>query len=155
MLMLACALPAWPAPPPVQAPAQPPQRMADAVNRSRADAGCAPVRLSAALTRAAEAHSIHMARHRHLSHTGAGSSTPAERARDAGFRTRQTAEVIASGPRTPQAAVSMWLDSAPHRRALLTCGFTHVGVGEAGGGGGPWWTLDLARAAGRRAGQAR
>ncbi|MFH8484049.1 CAP domain-containing protein [Streptomyces longisporoflavus] len=149
-------MPRWPPPP--HAHAGPPSAGSDgtgagagaarrtvaAVNRARADAGCAPVRLSAALMRAARGHSGHMARHRRLAHTGAGDSTPAERLRDAGFRARRSAEVIAAGPDTPQAAVSLWLASPPHRKALLTCGFTHAGVGGAAGRGGPWWTLDLA-----------
>jgi uncharacterized protein YkwD len=115
-----------------------------AVNRSRADAGCPPVRLDAALTRAARAHSAHMARHGRLTHTGAGSSTPAERVRSAGYRAGRSAENIASGPDTPEAAVQLWMDSPPHRDALLTCGYSHAGVGAEHGDGGPWWTLALA-----------
>ncbi|MGW0281417.1 CAP domain-containing protein [Streptomyces sp. NPDC003006] len=119
-------------------------RMVAAVNQSRADADCPPVRLNAALTRAAEAHSAHMARQGRLTHTGAGSSTPAERVRAAGYRARSTAENIAAGQDTPEAAVRAWVDSSAHRESLLTCDFTHVGVGAESGGGGPWWTLDLA-----------
>ncbi|MGW0537007.1 CAP domain-containing protein [Streptomyces sp. NPDC003032] len=151
-------VPPWPAPTPGgwQQASSPPSRTADsrpkgtahrmvaAVNQSRADADCPPVRLNAALTRAAEAHSAHMARQGRLTHTGAGSSTPAERVRAAGYRARSTAENIAAGQDTPEAAVRAWVDSSAHRESLLTCGFTHVGVGAEPGGGGPWWTLDLA-----------
>ncbi|WP_369215139.1 CAP domain-containing protein [Streptomyces flavofungini] len=157
--LLGCAHPAWAGPPPAQATRA--ARIADdapghrtalrvlaAVNRSRDRAGCAPVHLSVALTRAAESHSVHMARNRRLSHAGAGSSTPAERVRASGYRAQQTAENIAAGPDTPEAVVAAWLDSPSHREAMLTCGFTHAGVGAAAGavhsGAGPWWTLDLA-----------
>ncbi|MEV5339550.1 CAP domain-containing protein [Streptomyces sp. NPDC052676] len=162
--------PAWPAatpghwqPPPAPGPqtggARPPgsgtpsggsrpagtaQRLVEAVNRYRADAGCGPVRAHPALNRAARAHSAHMARHRRLSHTGAGASTPAERMRAAGYRARHTAEAITAGPATPEAALSAWMDSAPHRELILSCRYLHAGVGAAAGGGGPWWTLDLA-----------
>ncbi|WP_157993156.1 CAP domain-containing protein [Streptomyces sp. Go-475] len=115
-----------------------------AVNRHRTRAGCGPVRLRASLNRAAQAHSADMARRQRLTHTGADGSGPAARMRAAGYHPRHTAETIAAGVTTPQAAVRTWMDSAPHRDIILTCRYTHAGVGVADGGGGPWWTLDLA-----------
>ncbi|MER6711979.1 CAP domain-containing protein [Streptomyces sp. NPDC000877] len=115
-----------------------------AVNRHRTRAGCGPVRLRASLNRAAQAHSADMARRQRLTHTGTDGSGPAARMRAAGYHPRHTAETIAAGVATPQAAVRTWMDSAPHRDIILTCRYTHAGVGVADGGGGPWWTLDLA-----------
>ncbi|MFF5977884.1 CAP domain-containing protein [Streptomyces olindensis] len=147
--------PLWPAPRPFQAPPEPRDttgysrgdaaaEVAAAVNRHRTRAGCGPVRLRAPLNRAAQAHSADMARRQRLTHTGTDGSGPAARMRAAGYHPRHTAETIAAGVATPQAAVRTWMDSAPHRDIILTCRYTHAGVGVADGGGGPWWTLDLA-----------
>ncbi|MFD5476033.1 CAP domain-containing protein [Streptomyces hawaiiensis] len=116
----------------------------DAVNRHRARADCRPVRLRTSLNRAAQRHSADMARRQRLTHTGTDGSSPAARMRDAGYHPGHTAENIAAGPRTPESAVRTWIDSPEHRAIILTCRYTHAGVGVANGGGGPWWTLDLA-----------
>ncbi|MET9680152.1 CAP domain-containing protein [Streptomyces coeruleorubidus] len=96
------------------------------------------------LNRAAQRHSADMARGQRLSHTGSDGSSPAARMRAAGYHPRHSAEIIAAGAGTPEAAVRTWMDSAPHRAIVLTCRYTHAGAGVAGGSGGPWWTLDLA-----------
>ncbi|MEV0638493.1 CAP domain-containing protein [Streptomyces sp. NPDC050619] len=150
--------PLWPTPS-AGSPTQPPQphhshgpdrrgtteaRLVSAVNEHRRQAGCRPLRPHAALNRAARAHSLHMARRQRLTHVGAGGTTLAERARAAGYRPRFTAENVTAGPADASAAVSVWMRSSPHRANLLTCRYTHAGVGVAAGRGGPWWTLDLA-----------
>lgn len=145
-------VPLWPAPRPFQEPRDGTASSRDdaaaevvaAVNRHRTRAGCAPVRLRTSLNRAAQAHSADMARRQRLTHTGSDGSSPAARMRAAGYHPRHTAENIAAGVGTPQAAVRTWMDSAPHRAIILTCRYTHAGVGVANGDGGPWWTLDLA-----------
>lgn len=119
-------------------------RMVAAVNRQRRQAGCSPVRLHAALGRAARAHSAAMARGHRLTHTGADGSSPADRMRAAGYRVASAGENVTAGSGTAEAAVAVWMRSAPHRDILLTCAYTHAGVGRAKGSGGPWWTLDLA-----------
>ncbi|UXI77147.1 CAP domain-containing protein, partial [Streptomyces vinaceusdrappus] len=98
----------------------------------------------AALDRAAQKHSAAMARSRRLTHTGADGSSPADRMRAAGYRVGSAGENVAAGSDTAEAAVAVWMRSAPHRDILLTCRYTHAGVGRAKGSGGPWWTLDLA-----------
>jgi len=119
-------------------------RMVAAVNRQRKKAGCSAVRLHAALSRAARKHSAAMARNRRLTHTGADGSSPADRMRAAGYRVGSAGENVTAGSGTAEAAVTAWMRSAPHRDILLTCRYTHAGVGRAKGSGGPWWTLDLA-----------
>lgn len=119
-------------------------RMVAAVNRQREKAGCSPVRLHEALDRAARAHSAAMARSGRLSHTGADGSSPADRMRKAGYRVFSAGENLTAGSDGAEDAVTVWMRSAPHRRILLTCRYTHAGVGRAPGSGGPWWTLDLA-----------
>jgi uncharacterized protein YkwD len=102
------------------------------------------VRLRASLTRAAQGHSADMAHRKHLGHAGTGGSSPGDRMRAAGYRPARWGEAVASGTDTGHATVTAWMGSPPHRAIILTCRFTDVGVGRAGGTGGPWWTLDLA-----------
>ncbi|WP_104635901.1 CAP domain-containing protein [Streptomyces sp. MH60] len=119
-------------------------RMVAAVNRQRAKAGCPPVRLHKALGRAAREHSAAMARSGRLTHTGADGSSPADRMRKAGYRVGSAGENLTAGSDGAEDAVAVWMRSTPHRHILLTCRYTHAGVGRAQGSGGPWWTLDLA-----------
>ncbi|MEU8956011.1 CAP domain-containing protein [Streptomyces sp. NPDC048518] len=114
------------------------------INRHRAGAGCAPVRLRASLSRSAREHSDDMSDHERLTHLGTDGSRPLERMREAGYHPRRAGEVIAAGPRTAEAAVRTWLGSPSHRAVVLSCHYTDAGVGVARGSGGPWWTLDLA-----------
>uniref|UniRef100_UPI002A80CA6F CAP domain-containing protein n=1 Tax=Streptomyces sp. CRN 30 TaxID=3075613 RepID=UPI002A80CA6F len=109
-----------------------------------ARAGCPAVREHSALTRAAGAHSRHTARRGRLTHTGADGRSPAERMRAAGYGVRSAGENVTAGSAGAEAAVQAWADSSAHRSILLTCRYTHAGVGVAQGPGGPWWTLDLA-----------
>ncbi|MER7565296.1 CAP domain-containing protein [Streptomyces sp. NPDC097941] len=139
-------IPRWhpPAPTRWQPARRPAADVTAAVNRHRTEAGCPPVRPRASLTRAAQAHSTDMARHRRLTHTGTDGSSPADRMRAAGYRPGRTGEALTAGPATAGAAVAQWMASAPHRAIILTCGYTDAGVGITTGPGGPWWTLDLA-----------
>ncbi|GGL62769.1 hypothetical protein GCM10010129_02990 [Streptomyces fumigatiscleroticus] len=120
------------------------RQLVAAVNRQRRRAGCSSVRLHPVLGRAARAHSAEMARHHRLTHTGAGGSTPAGRMRAAGYHLRSGGEAVTAGPATARGAVTVWMRSPAHRAVLLRCAYRHAGVGVAAGGGGPWWTLDLA-----------
>ncbi|MFI0242196.1 CAP domain-containing protein [Streptomyces sp. NPDC016845] len=114
------------------------------VNRHRQAAGCRPVRAQAALNRSAHAHSLDMAGHQRLQHPGSDGSGPLERMRAHGFRAAYAGEAIARGADGAAAVVELWMDSPSHHDLILTCRFTHAGVGRAEGPGGPWWTLDLA-----------
>ncbi|MFJ9041597.1 CAP domain-containing protein [Streptomyces sp. NPDC102406] len=159
-VLLPGAQPAWAGPPPYEVARWPPPaddgwpsvgraagvaaEVVAGVNRRRVAAGCRPVRLRSSLGRAARAHSADMARHERLDHTGTDGSGPQERMRAAGYRAAYAGEAIAAGADSARAVVGEWMDSPSHRDLILTCRFTHAGVGRAEGPGGPWWTLDLA-----------
>ncbi|MEW2575842.1 CAP domain-containing protein [Streptomyces syringium] len=120
-----------------------PVRTLRAVNARRRAAGCPPVRLRHALNQAARRHSASMARQHRLSHSEPGGSSPARRMRAAGYHPRYAAENLSSGHTTAREAVDAWMHSPRHRDVILTCRYTHAGVGVAAGEGGPWWTLLL------------
>ena len=42
-----------------------------------------------------------------------------------------------------QAVMDAWMNSPDHRRNILDCDYTTLGVGVHFGTGGPWWTQDF------------
>ena len=107
-----------------------------------------PLGLSAALTRAARAHSSDMAAHDFFSHTGSDGSSPGERAARAGYRWSMVGENIASGAATVRKAVADWLASPDHCANIMTAGFRQMGVAFAVNRSNPAlidWTEDFGR----------
>lgn len=100
------------------------------MNSVRAANGVPPLRIGPALTRAARAHSVDMARRGYFDH---GSFV--QRLRRFGVRAPYVGENLASGtrPLSAGAIVQMWVASPPHRQNLLDRGFRRIGVGVAGG----------------------
>jgi len=100
------------------------------MNSVRATNGVPPLRIGRALSRAARAHSVDMARRDYFDH-----GPFVQRLRRFGVRAPYIGENLASGtkPLGAAAIVRMWLASPPHRENLLDRGFRLVGVGLAGG----------------------
>ena len=94
-----------------------------------ADAGLAAV---------ARAHSADMRDRGYSSHNNPDGESPFDRAEQAGLSAR--AENIARGQDDAKAVMNAWMNSAGHRRNILNCDLTRLGVGVAEGSGGPWWT---------------
>lgn len=99
------------------------------MNAVRAANGVAPLRVGPALTRAARAHSLDMARRGYFEH-----GAFVQRLRRFGVRAPYIAENLATGttPISARAIVRLWIESPPHRRNLLDPGFRRIGVGVAG-----------------------
>ncbi|MER7407583.1 CAP domain-containing protein [Streptomyces sp. NPDC000070] len=113
----------------------------DLTNRERARAGLPPLAADPLLTVAAQAHSADMVARAFYSHTAPGGSRPWDRAAAAGSTRRSIGENIACGQRSPAEVVEGWMNSPGHRANILKPGFTHLGVGFAGGGrAGTYWT---------------
>ena len=100
------------------------------VNTFRATNGAPPLRVGRALTRAARAHSVDMARKGYFDH-----GAFVQRLRRFGVRAPYVGENLASGtsPLSAGEIVRMWITSPPHRQNLLDRGFRRIGVGVAGG----------------------
>jgi uncharacterized protein YkwD len=138
MLGLALALSAGagadPTPPPTKSSgtASIPDEFAivHAMNAVRASNGVPPLRIGPALTRAARAHSVDMARKGYFEH-----GAFVQRLRRFGVRAPYIGENLASGtgPLGAATIVQMWIASPPHRQNLLDRSFRRVGVGVAGG----------------------
>jgi len=119
------------------------------VNRKRAAAHpkCRPLTMQAQLRKAARGHSVDMARRHYFSHTSLNGRTYRDRIEAAGYRRwTMLAENIAAGQRTPAQVMNGWMHSTEHRRNILNCRFTQIGVGAARAGNGMiYWTQDFAR----------
>jgi uncharacterized protein YkwD len=108
------------------------------VNQERAAAGCGAVTADAALAGVARAHSADMRDRGFFDHTNPDGQDPFDRAAAAGLSAR--AENIARGQADAAAVMESWMNSPGHRRNILDCDLTRLGVGVAEGAGGPWWT---------------
>ncbi len=107
------------------------QAVVRAMNVVRAQHGVPPLRVGRALTRAARAHSVDMARRNYFDH-----GAFVQRLRRFGVRAPYVGENLAygSGALGAMAVVQMWIASPPHRRNLLDRKFRRIGVGVAGSG---------------------
>ncbi|GEC05469.1 hypothetical protein SSP24_31240 [Streptomyces spinoverrucosus] len=120
------------------------QRVVTLVNSERGKAGCAPVKLNAQLTKAAQDHSADMASHRTMSHTGSDGSNPGDRITKAGYAWSTYGENVAYGYSSPEQVMAGWMSSPGHKRNILNCAFKEIGVGLAQPGN--YWTQDFGTA---------
>ncbi|MEU0027302.1 CAP domain-containing protein [Streptomyces sp. NPDC006335] len=117
------------------------QEVVDLTNRERARAGLPALAVDPLLARAAQAYSTDMAARAFYSHTSPEGTQPWDRAAAAGSTRRSIGENIACGQRSPAEVVEGWMNSPGHRANILRPGFTHIGIGFAGGGpAGTYWT---------------
>jgi uncharacterized protein YkwD len=121
------------------------------INAARASNGLPALSLNAKLSAAAMVHSIGMACHSSLSHTGWDGSTPKARISAQGYAYSYADEAIYAQPPeyggTAQAAVDWWLNDPPHRAILLSSKATEIGLGYAyvaGSALGGYFTADAA-----------
>lgn len=98
---------------------QPARDVVQMVNDLRARNGLHALEISPELEKAADRHASDMAKSGKLSHTGANGSTPAKRAKRAGYRFCTVAENVASGQRSSAEVMQAWASSAGHRKNML------------------------------------
>jgi uncharacterized protein YkwD len=120
--------------------------LANLINSARAEAGLPALMVNAALTAAAQGHSIDMACHGLISHTGSDGSTPQQRIAAAGYFASRSSEII-YGSGYPQTAVDWWMSDQIHRDEILNPYVTEMGVGYAyvqGTSAGGYYTVNFA-----------
>lgn len=110
------------------------------INQRRRQAGVGRLGGDARLERAAMRHSRAMDTSDFFSHVGPGGSSPAGRIRSAGYMSGARSWGIAEnlhwgegGLGSPRVAVARWMNSPPHRAALLSRSYREVGIGVAVG----------------------
>ncbi|TDD07698.1 CAP domain-containing protein [Nonomuraea deserti] len=97
-------------------------------NKARAGNDCKPLTHDPRLHLAADRHSADMADKGRLKHTSDG-RTFAERIKAVGFPYSLIAENVAMGYPAAATVLKDWLKSPGHRKNILNCSFTHIGVG--------------------------
>ncbi|MEU6289117.1 CAP domain-containing protein [Streptomyces sp. NPDC046988] len=137
--------PASPSTPPATTPASgDAAKVVELVNAERSKAGCSPVTVNAALTKAAQAHSEDMAATGTMSHSGSNGSSPEDRITNAGYNWSSYGENVAYGYETPEKVMAGWMSSPGHKENILNCDFKEIGVGLAQPGS--YWTQDFGTA---------
>lgn len=151
-----------PAPPPVKRqprttpppPAPPPPvakvgggvsaQVVQLANAERAKAGLGALTVDNRLAAAAAGHSTDQATMNRMDHTGSDGSSMADRINASGFRWRALGENVAVGYQDAASVMTGWMNSAGHRKNILTAGFTVIGVAAAASADGTYyWTMDL------------
>jgi uncharacterized protein YkwD len=108
-------------------------------NDERAKAGCGALKTNTALTTAAEAHAGDMVDQHYFAHDSLDGRSPFDRMKAAGYRGGAMAENIAVGYQDPAAVVEGWMNSAGHRKNILNCTYTVIGIGYDAGQVKPDW----------------
>ncbi|WP_051341319.1 CAP domain-containing protein [Pseudonocardia spinosispora] len=144
------ALPLIPAPPPPPRPKPPDSPQASGqvgavlalTNAQRARAGCKPLRMDSRLNKAAQRHSADMASAGYFSHDAPGGGNYETREIAAGYSADKTGgENIARGQKDAKTVMRDWMGSPPHRKNILNCRFTTIGVGYVADG--HYWTQNF------------
>ena len=122
------------------------QELIALLNDQRVQNGLAALPESAGLCTAARNHSVDMAQHNFMSHTGSDGSDPGDRILATGYQWGSYGENVGAGYSTPAAMVNAWMNSPGHRANILS-NFCYLGVGYAYSSQstyGHYWTLVLA-----------
>ena len=113
--------------------------MLDYTNQIREQQGCGPLRLDSALVTAAGKQASDMVRRHYMDHTNPDGQDPGDRMAAAGYRGSSWGENIAAGYDTAQKVVAAWMQSDGHRKNILNCRFTSIGIGYDPGQVKPDW----------------
>ncbi|MBN1966180.1 MAG: LysM peptidoglycan-binding domain-containing protein, partial [Anaerolineae bacterium] len=105
------------------------------VNALRAALGLPAFTVNAQLMAAAQAHAQWMAAQGMFSHTGAGGSSPQDRATAAGYQGWVAENIVGGSLMDPARGVEWWRNSAIHYATLTSTRYVEVGVGYAYGAG--------------------
>lgn len=121
------------------------------INQQRADHGLTAYTLVPELTQSSRRHSRDMADNNFTGHTGSDGSTAGQRMSEAGYQWAAAGENIGWGfAGNPNSMVNWWMNSPPHRAAILSTTFVDFGVGYARNSSSDWghyWTVNFGRRA--------
>jgi uncharacterized protein YkwD len=120
--------------------------LAALINNARAQNGLSALTVNAQLSAAAQGHSIDMACHDLVSHTGSDGSSVSERVAAAGYSASRASEIIYSSG-YPQTAFDWWMGDQVHRNEILNPYVTEMGIGyayAASASYGGYYTVDFA-----------
>jgi uncharacterized protein YkwD len=110
-------------------------------NAERAKHGCKPLKVDPRLVTSALRHSQDMANRGYFEHESPEGTDFSDRERAAGFRGNGGGENIARGQTSAAEVMADWMSSPGHRRNILDCQFTSIGVGYVANG--RYWTQNF------------
>jgi uncharacterized protein YkwD len=105
-----------------------PDKARDLINAYRKAKGLKPLRLNAALTEAAKAHSRDLAKWDRISHYGSDGSNPWDRVKRAGYNAKVAAENVGTGQASLEEVIKGWQASPGHNKNLLLADVEHMGI---------------------------
>ena len=111
------------------------------VNELRGSMGLPAFTPNAALMAAAQSHAEWMAANLSYTHTGAGGSSPQQRANNAGYVGYVAENIVGGTNMSPRQGVVWWENSAIHYRTMTSTNHVHVGVGFASAAGQNMYVL--------------
>ncbi|MFJ5073533.1 sigma-70 family RNA polymerase sigma factor [Streptomyces sp. NPDC088553] len=120
------------------------ERVTGLVNRLRAQAGCAPLRIDPRLTEAARGYARDMAARGYFGHASPEGEFADTRITAAGYAWSAWAENLDRGTADPASVVDDWTDGSMHEENMLDCRYRDTGVASAPGPGGTVWVQKLA-----------
>lgn len=106
----------------------PAAQVVELTNAERVDAGCDPLDTDPRLAGAAQGHAEDMSRNEYFDHVSRDGRRFDDRISARGYPS-PGGENIARGQQSAAEVVAAWMDSPGHRRNILDCGFTAIGVG--------------------------
>ncbi len=116
------------------------------INSYRAQNGVAPLKVSIALTNAADWLSTDMAASNYFSHTDSLGRAFYTRLGSFGYVASYLGENIAAGTAGASATFNLWRNSAGHNQNMLNANYKVIGIGRAYGAHatyGWYWTTDF------------
>jgi uncharacterized protein YkwD len=120
--------------------------LASLINNARSQNGLPALTVNPQLAAAAQGHSIDMACHDLVSHTGSDGSSVSERVAATGYSASYSSEIIYSSG-YPQTAFDWWMSDPIHRNEILNPYVTEIGIGyayAASASYGGYYTVDFA-----------
>ena len=105
-----------------------PDKARDLINAYRKEKGLKPLKLNAALTEAAKAHSRDLAKWDRISHYGSDGSNPWDRVKRAGYNAKVAAENVGTGQASLDEVIKGWQPSPGHNKNLLLADVEHMGI---------------------------
>ncbi|WP_406055418.1 sigma-70 family RNA polymerase sigma factor [Streptomyces sp. NBC_01077] len=120
------------------------ERVTGLVNRLRAAAGCAPLRIDPRLTEAARGYARDMAARGYFGHASPEGEFADARITAAGYDWSAWAENLDRGSADPASVVDDWTDGSMHEENMLDCRYRDTGVASVPGPGGTIWVQKLA-----------
>jgi uncharacterized protein YkwD len=105
-----------------------PDKARDLINAYRKQKGLKPLKLNAALTEAAKAHSRDLAKWDRISHYGSDGSNPWDRVKRAGYNAKVAAENVGTGQASLEEVIKGWQASPGHNKNLLLADVEHMGI---------------------------